>query len=315
MSYQIASSFIDEFAHDVLYGAPPECWKLGAGFENVEIGPGQVVLLGGAPGAGKTALAMQWTVDALRTTASLRALVLNVEMHPKVLLERQLARLSGVDAGWIRGRNFIGQEDRIGAGLDVLRQVSERLAFHTGPPTLTDVAKSADAFGVHFLVLDYVQRIETGAAGPAPDKRTEIDHVMAYVRRFADKGVGVLAVCAVSRQKGNKGSAYTDLGLASYRGSSELEYGADVALVLDCGEKPGRVRSLACVKNRHGETFKHDLEFDGARQSFTVAACGALESGSRFDGNRSRTKSRKPGLRELDPDTEAFEDWEDDEAI
>jgi hypothetical protein len=53
-----------------------------------------VTLLGGAPGAGKTALSMQWALDALRLTPSLRCVVCNVETPPAVLLDRQLARLS-----------------------------------------------------------------------------------------------------------------------------------------------------------------------------------------------------------------------------
>ena len=60
----------------------------------IEVGPGLVDLVGGAPGAGKTALTMQFVVDALRLTATLRALVCNVEMPPATLLDRQLARLS-----------------------------------------------------------------------------------------------------------------------------------------------------------------------------------------------------------------------------
>ena len=57
-----------------------------------EISPGHVTLLGGAPGAGKTALVMSCIVEALRHTPTLRALVANVEMSPAALLDRQLAR-------------------------------------------------------------------------------------------------------------------------------------------------------------------------------------------------------------------------------
>ena len=57
-----------------------------------EISPGHVTLLGGAPGAGKTALVMACVVEALRHTGTLRALVANVEMSPAALLDRQLAR-------------------------------------------------------------------------------------------------------------------------------------------------------------------------------------------------------------------------------
>ncbi len=274
--YTTAAGLFDAWADDVQHGTAPELWHPGAGFAAVELGPGLVALLGGCPGAGKTAAAMQWTVDALRTDDGLRALVANVEMHPRTLLDRQLARLSGVDAGWIRNRTITGHEGRIRAGLDELRRVADRLAFHTGPATLADVARSVDAFGARFLVLDYVQRFHTGT-GDAMDKRAELDSVMEYARRFADAGLGVLAVSAVSRQKGRTGSNYAGLGLASYRGTSELEYGADSAWILSKDEgadKWGAVH-LVCAKNRHGDTPSLLLSFDGARQTFTVANPGA----------------------------------------
>jgi replicative DNA helicase len=266
--YTPAAAFFDEWGEDVLHGNPPELWN--TGFPKIEIGPGQVVLFGGCPGAGKTAFAMQMTVDALRNDHELRAMVLNVEMPPRILLERQLARLSGVGLQWIRHRSLYGQESRIIAALHELRGVSERLAFHTGKPMLADVARSIDDFGARLFVADYVQRIGTGDADTPPDKRTEIDNVMGHLRRFADAGLGVLAVSAVARQKGKGGSTYGGLGLASYRGSSELEYGGDACFILEAEEAPGRVK-LSCEKNRHGERFALALDFDGARQCFTVA--------------------------------------------
>ena len=270
-NYASASSFFDAWKDDVLYGNPPELWPVGAGFDAVELGPGLVCLVGGAPGAGKTAIAMQWIVDSLRQDTGLRVLVANVEMAPRTLLERQLARLSGLDANHIRKRRrFTGQESRLQAALDELAGISDRLAFHTGPPTLADVEQSVDGFGARLLVLDYVQRFTLGAGDAPADKRLELDGIMGYVRKFADAGMGVLAVSAVARQKGKGGSNYAGLGLASFRGSSELEYGADSCWTLGReDDKDISILRLSCVKNRHGETPYLLLDFDGARQSFT----------------------------------------------
>jgi replicative DNA helicase len=45
---------------DVLSGTPPTLYPVGAGaLGQIQVGPGLVTLLGGAPGAGKTALAVQ----------------------------------------------------------------------------------------------------------------------------------------------------------------------------------------------------------------------------------------------------------------
>ena len=84
----------------------------------IEIGPKLVTLIGGAPGAGKTAFTMQAIVDALRLTPTLRVLVCNIEMTPPVLLDRQLARLSGIDLDTIRYRRFAAEHaDRLDQAL------------------------------------------------------------------------------------------------------------------------------------------------------------------------------------------------------
>jgi len=48
-----------------------------------------VTLIAGAR-AGKTALTMQLAIDAVRLTASLRAVVCNIEMPPETLLDGSL---------------------------------------------------------------------------------------------------------------------------------------------------------------------------------------------------------------------------------
>ena len=271
-SYIDVSVLFSGWSDDVMTGNGPELWAVGAGFCGVEIGPGLVCLLGGAPGAGKTALSMQWVIDALRADNSIRAMICNVEMSPYTLLDRQLSRLSGVGATAIRNRWHAAYGDRVQPAIGLLRDISDRLAFHVGPPTLVDVARSVNAFKARLVVLDYVQRFSVGAGDVQIDKRSEIDSIMNHARKLADSGVCVLVISAVSRQKASSGSSYHGLGLASFRGSSELEYGADSAWVLkldDHNNPQGSVR-LQCEKNRHGETPSLLLNFDRVRQSFSV---------------------------------------------
>src|SRR5262249_42882088 len=153
-----------------------------------EIGPGRVLLLGGAPGAGKSAFAMQALVDALRLTPTLRALVCNVEMTPPVLMDRQLARLSGINLNTIRLRQLgVEHGERIDQATQTLEPVAERLAFVRPPFDLANVAASADAFGdVGLIVFDYIQRIPP--PGNHGDKRGAVDATMDFLRQFADNG-------------------------------------------------------------------------------------------------------------------------------
>ena len=238
-----------------------------------EISPGHVVLLGGAPTAGKTALVMACVVEALRHTDSLRALVANVEMTPGALLDRQLARLSGIEAEVIRHRRFTAEHaERLDAGLATVETFAERLAFLEPPFDLSNVAHAADAHDADVIVLDYLQRIMP--PGDVTDSRLRVNVTMDMLRQFAAAGCAVLALSAVGRSRDAAGrSTYAagSMSLASFRDSGELEYGADDAFLLapvDDAE-PNVVR-LSHLKCRHGAQRSVDLNFDRARQSFTL---------------------------------------------
>lgn len=273
-NFQSAADVFGSWRDDVLTGEPPTLYPIGQGeLSRIEIGPQLVTLIGGAPGAGKTAFTMQAVVDALRLTDSLRAVVLNVEMTPAVLLDRQLSRLSGIDASTIRYRQFdASHADRLDQAMNTLEQIAGRLCF-VGPPfTLANVAAAADAFDAGLLVLDYIQRI--APPGEHGDRRGSVDASMNFIRQFAEAGVGVVVVAAVARQKDNRGrSSYAGdaLSLASFRESSELEFGADDAFILARHPKRPDIVVMRHLKARHTEPRDVALHFDRRRQRFTPA--------------------------------------------
>ena len=97
---------------------------------------------------------------------------------------------------------------------------------------------------------------------------------MDYLRQFADAGCAVLCVAAVARSKDKRGCSSYDadsLSFASFRESSELEYGADTAYVLAPGRDDPEVVTLRCLKHRHGEPVDIPLTFTRSLQRFTPA--------------------------------------------
>jgi len=308
-NFQTAADVFDQWRDNILTGEPPTLYPVGTGeLSRLEIGPGLVTLIGGAPGAGKTAFTMQCTVDALRLTPSLRAVVCNIEMPPGVLLDRQLARLSGIDVSAIRYRRLTAQHaDRLDAALNTLEEIAERLCFVGVPFNLGNVAASADAFDAGLLVLDYIQRI--APPGEHGDKRGSVDATMNYLRQFAEAGVAVVVVAAVSRTKDNRGrSSYAGdgLNLASFRESSELEFGADDAFILVPDAKVDELVTLRHLKARHTEPRDLVLTFDRHRQSFTPAQ--AVANSPKPDAGKLQTV-----LADLWASTEpASDDREDD---
>jgi len=92
------------------------------------------------------------------------------------------------------------------------------------------------------------------------------------LRRFCDAGAAVLVASAVARQKSAHGSTYRGLNLASFRGSSELEYGADAAYLLVPGD--GGEILFQCEKHRYGVVADAPTSFDPTTQTFTPAPSG-----------------------------------------
>jgi replicative DNA helicase len=274
--FQAVADLLDPWRDDVLSGKPPTLYQVGTGeFSRLEIGPGLVTLIGGAPGQGKTALTMQWLIDALMLTPSLKALVCNVEMSPSTLLDRQLARLAEVDLTLIRYRRLMTEHSKaIQRGMQALESLAERLAFVRPLFDLANIARSADAYGADLLLIDYIQRIS--AHGDHGDGRDAVKATMSSLRQFADAGVAIIVVAALARSKDAKGrSSYTDgLSLASFRETSELEYGADDAFILTLDD--GEAASSSCVtlkhlKSRNSEARDLALNFDRKHQRFTPA--------------------------------------------
>lgn len=290
---------------DVLTGAGPVVFP--HTLPVPEITPGHVVLFGGAPAVGKTAFVMQCVVEALRHTPTLNALVANVEMSPAALLDRQLARLAGIEAEVIRHRRFTAEHaDRLDAGLATVESFADRLAFLEPPFDLANVAHAADAHGADVVVLDYLQRILP--PGDVADPRLRANAVMDMLRQFAGAGCAVLALSAVGRSRDNAGRstyAASAMSLASYRDSGELEYGADDAFLLaPVDEADPNVVRLSHLKSRHGAQRTIDLHFDRAHQVFTLLddAVDAKPVAKPSRGKRGRKPQRATPHPEFSPE-------------
>lgn len=267
-----------DWRDDVLNGPPPKRYELGGEeFHHLHLGPGTVALIGGSPGMGKTSLSMQCVIAAMSADPTLTVCVANVEMPPQRLLERQLSRMSGLLLDDIQGRQLTTrQKSEAKAAFEILGGLLDRIVFVKAPFTLDNVAAAADSIQAEIIVLDYIQRIRP--SGKVQDKRGSIDATMDFIRQFADAGCCVLALSAVGRSKdanGRSSYAGNTLSLASFRESSELEYGADDAYLLvpstDGDNDPDDAAiavKLKQLKCRYGKPTDTDLVFDRSLQLF-----------------------------------------------
>jgi replicative DNA helicase len=245
----------------------PERWPAGSPFELLDVRPGRVVLIGAPPGVGKTTLALQLVTGILSNTPKLRAVVGNVEMPPAALVEKLLARLAVVDYSALQDRELLAEERaRLEAAREEHAALLDRIAFLEPPFTLRHLGEGMQRFHARLALVDYAQRFTTGDG----DDRAKLDALMSGVRVLGNAKAGIVLISSVTRQKSKNGSStYAGLNLASFRGSSEIEFGADSAYILEADAETG-VALLKDEKQRFRVRKDVHLRFDGPRQTFAA---------------------------------------------
>ena len=215
---------------------------------------GELVLLGGPQGLGKTAMALQMLRNAVAANRS--AVLFSYEHDAHSILERLIA----IEAGAIAGTDAVGltkiragfearhsraksMRERFGdtvggpEAVEALESYGERLHVHTssGMHTTLDEIRAA--------VAEVIEQRRPAAAGPRrlpPEgaggrgRGSEEERVSIVVERLKDMalelGVPVLAIVAADKSSLVAGRR---MRVNDLRGSSALAYEADVVLILN----------------------------------------------------------------------------------
>jgi replicative DNA helicase len=219
--------------------------------------PGELLLLGGPPGVGKTITALQWARRA--ALDGHRSLFACYEHEPATLLLRLLALELGELGGdealvqvLLRSLSSSGRshrsltdtlgDDPIGrAALSAVAAYQERLVFvrasgsHTTLEDLSDLVVGMDGAGGSgntVLFVDYLQKIPLH---PEPD--TEAEKVTRTVEGLKDLAlehrVPVVLLSAVD----SEGMRSSRLRLYHLRGSSAIAFESDVVVMMNAKEK------------------------------------------------------------------------------
>jgi replicative DNA helicase len=214
---------------------------------------GELVLLGGPQGLGKTAMALQMLRNAVAANRS--AVLFSYEHDAHSILERLIA----IEAGAIAGTDAVGlnkiragfearhsrtksMRERFGEtvggmeAVEALESYGQRLHVHTssGMHTTLDEIRAAVAEIIEtdgrppLVLVDYLQKVPVaGAMG-------EEERVSIVVERLKDMalelGVPVLAIVAADKSSLVAGRR---MRVNDLRGSSALAYEADVVLILN----------------------------------------------------------------------------------
>lgn len=221
--------------------------------------PGLLVV-GGAPGVGKTTLALQWACNAAQDGTPV--VYCTYENSPMNLVLKAVCRLGGVSPTDVdRGRADLG---RLQEGARLFGGIAPRMAFLEGNAR-TSVSyiqgRARQAMARHgaircLVVVDYLQRMAHG--GQYGNLRENVSSLTLGLRELATRlDSPVLAISSLSRGANN----YDHPTLESLKESGDIEFSSDLVLLLGArqdaiGNRGCRPMDLLVAKNRFGEADK-----------------------------------------------------------
>lgn len=259
--------------NSLMDGTPPIRYPVGDDGDKINalsFEPEAITIIGAPPGSGKSALADQLVFEALYRNENIVALIANVEQSQRVLLNRELSRISDLPYDLIRYKKLheIHRLDRLDAGIGTITKVGDRLHWMQYPMTIERIVEETRRIDASIVLVDYIQKIQLQNTASSDHER--IMYVMSKLIELKNEGRSILAISALARQT-TKNGAYTNSDIGSFRGSSDLEFSATNAFLLkETDGSSGHNRHLHCLKMKEDERIHLKMIFRGSRMSFEV---------------------------------------------
>ncbi len=238
---------------------------------------GEVAILAGRPGTGKTAAAMQMAEHAALHGG---VGVFSMEMTRQALTMRELAREGRVDLTAITRADLNREQWAcLTQGVEVLNTrpiwIDDTPALHitqirARAKRLRDIA-ARQGTELRTLVIDYVQ-LATATVSKGENEQAVLSRIsQAMVAIAKELDVAVLALAQMNRAV--EGRAGEKPKSSDLRGSGQLEQDAAVIVFTyrDPDTEIENARELIVTKARHGETGGIAMRWDGSIQTLTEA--------------------------------------------
>lgn len=226
--------------------------------------PGQLVVIAGRPGAGKSDMMMNWALHGACSTPPVKSGYFSMEMPHEELLERGIANQSLVELYEMQDR----EGPRVTDAMCSLRQNLNITVCDSSGLTLLEIHNRARRMkmerGISVLFIDYLQLVTARKRGET--RENEVSTVARGLKHMAlDLGIVVVVGSALSRgvDRDERPPRQSDL-----RESGEIEQSADTILALyrsTKGEADQHEEKLSgsckvgvlCLKNRGGGLNGH----------------------------------------------------------
>ncbi|MBE6695197.1 MAG: replicative DNA helicase [Ruminococcaceae bacterium] len=229
----------------------------------VQMGLGDLVLIGARPGMGKTSFAMNIAVNVAKQSRK-TVCVFSLEMSGEQLVTRMLSSEALVDSYALRGGNLTGEDwGRIAQAAGELTGC-DILIDDTSGVSVTDMkSKLRRVKNLGLVVIDYLQLMQSGRN--IENRVQEVGDISRNLKIMA-KDLGVPIICCAQLSRGPESRTVKKPMLSDLRDSGAIEQDADIVMFLyreeyykdqsDAKkvEQEANTAEVIVAKNRHGST-------------------------------------------------------------
>lgn len=263
---QAYTEFLDRHADG--NEAPYLRWGISALDEKVHVEAGDLVVLGGYPSAGKTALALQF---ARYIAKDHRVGYFYLENNDKKLFDRVVSATTMVSFAKIKTHKL--GEDDFRAIIGMQEQLTAPQLEFVGASgmTVSDIRSIALAKHYDLIVVDYLQKIRGDRSRRNMSDFERVTQISSDLQELGQQtGIHVLALSQLSRPEKKNGKTPAPT-MASLRQSGQIEQDADVIMLVyaEDDSRP-RLRTLKLAKNKEGQAnIAMRMVFEGDTQTFS----------------------------------------------
>lgn len=237
--------------------------------------PGDVVVIGGYPSDGKTALALQM---AYSMSKDHNVGFFSMETDTAKIRDRLMAAVVQVDFDKIKTRGLTEADWQVFTAKSEDMAARRLTVIQAAGMTATAIQATAQAYAFDVIFLDYIQLVQ-----PEIDFRAPRSEQMASVSRqlhtFAQKS-RTLVVELAQLSRPDKSAGWRTPMMSDLKESGQFEQDADMIFMLfrpnpkpaegDMKLDQNRNRVLKIAKNKEGPRGTWPLAFDGPRQTFSL---------------------------------------------
>ena len=237
--------------------------------------PGDVVIIGGYPSDGKTALALQM---ALRMAREWRVGFFSLETDRRKVTDRVVAALNEISFTAIKRRELTDKDWERFAAKSAEAATLKFTLIEAAGWSVSDITSAAEAFDFDVIFVDYVQLIRPNSTRVM--RSEQVAEISRELHAFAQSRKKlVIELAQLTREDrvavSKKGKPQqNEPCMSDLKESGQLEQDADMIFMVyrpvEGGDyDPAKSRFLRIVKNKEGLLLRTLLWFDGDKQSFT----------------------------------------------